>query len=100
MNEQKTKVVFRKWSKAAWSNGDIIALFPEVPADYNGFHCQSYAHIGQHGAADTCIIRARTVPAKPEEYAELKAELERIGYVLEVRTRITSQMHAKRRASA
>jgi hypothetical protein len=94
MSEEKTKVVFRKWS-----NGDVIALFPEVPSDILGHYCMSYMHVGQHGDASPMIVHD-TKLAKPEEYAELKAELERIGYILDVRSRITRQMHAKRRASA
>jgi len=95
MSEEKTKVVFRKWN-----NGNVIALFPEVPHDQYGHYCLSYEHVGQHGAASPDTLTLLTTKPRPEEYAELKAELERIGYILEVRSRITSQMHAKRRASA
>jgi hypothetical protein len=95
MSEEKTKVVFRKWS-----NGDIIAMFPEIPYGMLRRYCVSYEHVGQHGATSPDTLTLLTTKPRPEEYAELKAELERIGYILEVRSRITSQMHAKRRASA
>ncbi len=67
-----TVVVFRKWR-----NGDIIALFPYEVAV--GYYCNSYMHIGQHGAADYHGVLKITKPAKPEEYKDLKRELENYG---------------------
>ena len=68
------KVIFRKWP-----DGNVIALFPQIVASVNGYLCQSYEHVGQHGAASPGIVR-NTRPAIPKEYKELKKELERIGY--------------------
>jgi hypothetical protein len=90
-----TKVVFRKWGPA--KGGDILALFPEIPADIHGHHCQSYQHIGQHGGADYSLCIGKTAPAAPGEYANLKEELESIGYRLEVVARITPAMVEARR---
>lgn len=45
----------------------------------------SYMHIGQHGDADYQGVVSSTKLAKPEEYADLKKELESIGYDLLVR---------------
>lgn len=70
-----TKVVFRKFK----DGGDIIAMFPRIPADRNGHDCVSYQHVGQHGAADPGIVSI-TTPATKKEYAPLLAELKRIGY--------------------
>ena len=85
----KTKTIFRKFK----DNGDIIALFPEYPTDINGRYCDSYMHIGQHGAADYAYLLRWTVPATPEEYAELKRELEtHYDYEIEVYQRRTPQM--------
>jgi hypothetical protein len=78
MKVEKTRVIFRKWS-----NGNVVALFPREIAAMRVTYCMSYMHIGQHSAADISIIDD-TKPATPEEYADLKAELERIGYDLEV----------------
>lgn len=91
-----TKVIFRKYRKG----GDILALFPEVPADNRGHYCQSYEHVGQHGAADYygCIHKL-TVPAKPVEYADLMAELEHRGYCLLVVKRAVQLDHDNRRNS-
>lgn len=82
MDKEKTIVIFRKFKK----RGDIIALFPYEMFDTHG-HCMSYQHIGQHGGADYegCISMSRA--ACTWEYANLKIELERIGYNLDVRKR-------------
>ena len=75
----KTKTIFRKFPE-----GDIIALFPEIPGTNEYWTCQSYQHIGQHGAADTVHITMITKPATKEESAGLFNELKRIGYDMEM----------------
>jgi hypothetical protein len=77
--KEGTVTVFR-----AWDDGSIIALFPEVRADVSGKHCQSYQHIGQHGAADYAYVLDLTRPARPAELAELAEELTEIGYTLRI----------------
>lgn len=88
----ETKVVFRKWP-----NGDILALFPEVPADNTGNLCSSYEHVGQHSGADYYHCISKTRPALPSKYASLKAELEHTGYCLNVVIRSTRRDHDNRR---
>lgn len=87
---EPTVVIFRVW------DDDVLALFPELPADIQGKYCTSYQHVGQHGQADYdhCIYKSR--PAKPDEYAELAAELKRAGYKLDIKRRATYKMHQKR----
>lgn len=83
-----TKVVFRKWPK-----GDIIALFPEVPSDANGWECMSFEHVGQHGGAtyDHCVNM--TTPATPAEYKDTQDELIKdYGYTLDICQKRTEQM--------
>ncbi len=80
----KTLVIFRKFRKG----GDVLALFPLVAHDRNGYQCQSYQHIGQHGAADPYFVTLATVPAKPAEYFPLAQELIRLGYDLKVGVKI------------
>lgn len=92
----KTKVIFRKWP-----NGNIIALFPEEVENHKITLCNSYEHVGQHGLADPSYIISVTYPAKPEEYADLKKELENYGpedahYDLEVRQKYTRKMFETR----
>jgi hypothetical protein len=79
-------VIFRKWA-----NGDVIALFPELP--HNDQFCTSYMHIGQHGGASYSGVIDQTTPATPEEYASLKRELENdpYNYKLIVRRRYTQK---------
>ena len=77
----ETLTIFRKFKE-----GDIIALFPEIKGDDEGLFCMSYQHIGQHGLADYNIVTyGITKKAKPEEYQELKEELESIGYILDIK---------------
>jgi len=83
-DESKTIVIFRKWKG---EHDDILALFPEI--DAGECQCQSYLHIGQHGGADYQYCIRSTVPATPEEYKDLKEELEKIGYNLIIRKRYT-----------
>ncbi len=81
MDAEKTKVIFRMWK----SGCEIIALFPEIATDTIGFNCQSFMHVGQHGAASPNIIED-TKPAILEDGAvkRLIKELEGRGYNLEI----------------
>ena len=89
----KTKVIYRTFHA-----GDVIALFPEIPADVHGHYCQSYQHIGQHGAASPDLSHC-TRPSTPDEAKELHTELERIGYSLQPVKRVTAAMHATRHSN-
>ncbi len=89
-----TSVVFRRFRRIvspdkpimlADTFGELIALFPFIPANDNATHCMSYQHVGQHGAADYRHMMEITIPVLPEdeEKMALKVELENIGYELE-----------------
>jgi len=89
-----TKVVFRKFD-----NGEIIALFPEIPGTNDVLTMSSYMHVGQHGSAHLSVV-SNTKLATEEEYSSLKNELENIvGYNLRVSQRITKK-DAKTRIKA
>lgn len=88
-----TVVVFRKFR-----DGDVFALFPELPGTNDSGTCLSYAHLGQHGAADINVIY-RSLPASPQEYEPLHGELCGLGYTLTVRHKITRAHDAARRAA-
>lgn len=90
-------VVFRRWRDRS---GDIIALFPEIPADDQGLFCQSYMQVGQHGAADYHSVIRLTAPVGPKQFAPLAEELWRIGYDLRVVKHATQQHHDRRRQAA
>jgi hypothetical protein len=65
------RVVFRKWR----DTGDVIAFFPDQKdRQFIG----AYERHGQHGNA--MYPHPQTVPATPDEYADLLAELRSIGY--------------------
>ena len=83
-NMEKTKVVFRKFNKG----GDIIAMFPREPGTYDVGTCMSYQHLGQHGSAHVDIVSI-TKLAKPAEYAALAKELKGLGYVLDIKEKMT-----------
>ena len=95
---EKTKVVFRKWNKR--EGGGVLALSPEIPSDPSGYYCSSYESVGQHGAANydklVLVQNPPTIPATPAEYADIKEELEKIGYNLEIRRRCSPAMRRAR----
>lgn len=71
------KVLFRTWK----DDGEVLALFPDIPADAHGITCTCYQHIGQHGAANLRrVVKYATVPATFAEALPLFRELEEIGY--------------------
>ena len=72
--ESATKVVFRKFK------GEIIALFPYEK--WSDGMCSSYMHVGQHGGADLSHCLRASKAVKEEDYKDLLAELESIGYNL------------------
>lgn len=89
LNVRPTVVVFRRWYRKQDGTG-IIALFPETDAG-NGM-CQSFEHVGQHGAAHYDSVIARTKTLRPEDWearTALRRELEspRYGYRLTERKR-------------
>ncbi len=65
-------VHFRKFPE-----GDIIALFPSLPATYP--YITSYQHVGQHGDASIELLHDLERVDVPE-YTPLLAELGVIGY--------------------
>ena len=78
----KTKVQFLIDEKQSqWP--EVFAYFPEENYDYDGQLKMSYAHIGQHSACHPDYA-AESRPATVQEYADLKKELESIGYNLEI----------------
>ena len=80
--------------------GVVFALFPELPADYQGLYCTCYQHVGQHCSADYYGFIADSRPATPAEYASLFAELKQRDYKMTIRQRATSAMHERRRRLA
>jgi len=87
-DKEKTIVIFRFWKVS----NNVIAIFPEIPGDMNLYTCSSYEHLGQHGACNPNGIIEDSRLAKPEEYEDLKEELENsFGYNLEIKKRYTQK---------
>jgi hypothetical protein len=60
---------------------EVIAFLPDGLANPNNILC--YMHVGQHSEAMLEYFNTCT-PAMPDQYADLQAELESLGYVLDV----------------
>lgn len=90
-----TDVIFRRDS-----NGDIVAIMPELLGTYDRFTCQTYEHIGQHGSGDASL--AWSLPLRDCDADNKKAlhrELEGIGYNLKEVKRLTKK-HLQARIAA
>lgn len=88
----ETPVLFRMERAPKKYGAVVTAVFPCEPHDINGHTMSCYVHVRQHGACDLGWYQ-RTRPATPEEYADLKAELEGApyGYRLKVYQKMTRQ---------
>ena len=85
-NKVKTRVVFKiippddYGNKVGWTETkEVIAFLLDAPADCGNI--LTYMHVGQHAEATVDFYR-HCWTASPDEYADLKAELEVIGYEL------------------
>ena len=85
---EKTDVIFRK------DKDSVFALFPYLISTVDG-NVTGYAHFGQHFSADYnhCIMTSK--PAQAEEYADLMAELEQVGYNLRIIQKINYNKYDK-----
>ncbi len=92
-----TLVAYRRWRTQPKT---VFALFPELPSDYQGFYCDSYEHVGQHAGADYYGCINASDPVNDEDAADLRRELERIGYILKPIKRASQRVHDARRATA
>ena len=73
--EPETPVIFRIGRSK--NDREVVAVFPCEPHDMSGRDMTCYAHVGQHGGCSFgWFHRGNHRPATPEEYADLKAELE------------------------
>ncbi len=66
-------VIFRA-ERSGDFKGDVTAVFPTLPHDTQGRHLTIYAHVGQHGGGSFGWYHG-TRAAKPDEWADLEAEL-------------------------
>ncbi len=94
-----TPMVFRVWVHLRRQKGEVIALMPTLPGDYNPATCTSYMHVGQHSTAHYAGVIAATRPATQEEFMPLVEELESLGYRV-LRVQRSGYKHFKIRAQA
>ncbi len=92
-DKEKTDVVFRFDTTKDWK-GTIFALLPHECCDQQG-HVTTYQNLGQHSAADYDYCMAQSRPATPAEYADLKKEMEGLGYNFNVVTRQNRDKYLK-----
>lgn len=94
-------VIFKRHYDRDLRRWFLTAFFPTLAWTRDDMTC--YAHVGQHGGADHGFFLAGK-PCKPEEYADLLAELRGIyeeepdAYRLKVYRKRTPQMEDARRA--
>lgn len=90
-------VVLRAWKP----DGELLALFPTLPANLNGDLCDSYGFCDGQSGADYhgCIRQSHPVDSAGVR-RELIQRLERLGYRLRVVKRATQAMHDERYAEA
>lgn len=86
MTKIKVKVKFLVHERVESSeieelDDDLFAYFPEMKD--HGEYKTAYSHIGQHSACSPEYAK-ESRNATPEEYADLKEELESIGYIVDV----------------
>lgn len=89
-------VIFRRWN----DTGDIVAIFPELPADDQGRFCLAHDELGQQIAADYEQVMQDTTPGSPEECGRFAHELTLLGYDLRPISQASDQHHERRRAAA
>lgn len=74
----RTQVIFYK------EDTDVLAVFPkEMYLDFSTETVVCYAPVGQHSACSKDYYKTLE-PAKPNEYYNLKKELESLGYRLKI----------------
>ena len=83
-DEQPIPVIFLVNEKDP-KNPDLFAYFPEENYDRRGVLKMGYSHIGQHSAVHPSYAdEYESREATPKEYKDLQAELEGLGYNLDV----------------
>ena|SRR5688572_1241207 len=95
-DDDETPVLFRVHRSPKKYGGEVTAVFPCEPADCTGYTMICYVHVGQHGSCDYGWYNL-TRAARPEEYADLKRELESApyGYRLKVYKRMARHLRDK-----
>ncbi len=104
-DEETTVAIIRRW-RSGECKGQLLVLFPELPADIDGRFCESWDPGSGHGGASywhmVIQLSAPTRPANPDDDDVKRAITtleEGYGYRLRVMKRRTPQMDANYRAN-
>ncbi len=89
-----TEVIFRKEK-----DGDIMAILPYEPFNHVRNVVACYVHTGQHGGCHFDYALKETKPAKPNEYADLLAEMNGLGYNIKAIKRINYRKYEREYSS-
>jgi hypothetical protein len=76
-------VAFRTNIKTTFK-GNVTAVFPYLQHSKESDYIEAYTREGQHHACSREWVLSNSRPSTEIEYADLKAELENIGYNLRV----------------
>jgi hypothetical protein len=93
---ESVPVIFRA-ERGGPCRGEVTAVFPTLPASRDGHEVTVYARTGQHSGGSRGWYQ-QTRAATPAEYANLKSELESLGYRVDVKKRWTPTHDLTRQA--
>lgn len=71
-------------------NGEIIAVFPEIPVDITGELCEGFSSLDKKVTVDYKQLRYHSKLATKDEYKELYETLSCLGYNLGVVNKFSS----------
>jgi len=92
--EFETRVIFKMTPDAQFiTERECIAFLPDIPS--NEGNIMSYMHVGQHSEASVGFYHDCT-PATDEQFANLREELESIGYRLYLRNSSRKYDHVEK----
>ena len=91
-----TTIVIFRWER----EGGVFALFPELPADNQGFYLPATSTSASIVPLTTTAASPTVARPSPANTADLFNELEGRGYNLIIRQRATPVMHERRRFQA
>jgi len=77
-----TEIMFRVDTTKDFK-GTIFAVLPHEVSNFKG-DVTTYQHVGQHSSGDYNVCLEQSRPANELESADLKAEMESLGYNIKV----------------
>ncbi len=72
--------------------GEVFALFPDIPGTNDPYTCMAYAIVGEHHSADLRYSIVKSKSVKSTDYKDIATILTRRGYDLEILKRVPSYL--------